>query len=233
VAEQLGVAADRVVEVGAGYREDLFHPRGAPADTERRGQLLYVGKYAAAKGLPWLLDACEDRWRRGERFTLHVAGDGAGGEAEQLRARMTRLAPRVRLHGRLDQPALAGLMRRCAVLVLPSFYEGLPLVLAEARACGCRLVATALSGVVSQLAPPLGEDLLLVPPPRLVGPDTPRKDDLPRFTAQLAAVVGGALAAGPREPDPAALRPFTWRAVYRRVEAIWRAIAPEASNPAS
>mgnify|MGYP000532501899 CR=1 FL=1 len=43
-----------------------------------------------------------------------------------------------------DQPALAELMRRCAVLVLPSFYEGVPLVLAEARACGCRLVATDL-----------------------------------------------------------------------------------------
>ena len=59
------------------------------------------------------------------------------------------------------QPQLAALMGRCHAFVLPSFYEGLPLVLAEARACGCRLVATALSGVVSQLAPPLGEDLLL------------------------------------------------------------------------
>ena len=179
VAELLAVPPARVHEVGAGFREDLFHARTAAPDAGRRGHLLYVGKYAAAKGLPWLLDACETRWLAGNSLILHVAGDGAGREAEQLRARMVALAPRVVMHGRLDQPALADLMRRCAALVLPSFYEGLPLVLAEARACGCRLVSTALTGIVTGLAPALGDDLALVEPPRLVGPDTPVAADLP------------------------------------------------------
>jgi glycosyltransferase involved in cell wall biosynthesis len=222
VREILDVPAAHVAEVGAGYREETFHPRGAPPDGERRDQLLYAGKFAAAKGLPWLLDACEALWRRGETLTLHVAGDGAGAEAERLRERMVRLAPRVRLHGRLDQAALAALMRRCAALVLPSFYEGLPLVLAEARACGCRLVATALPGVAARLAPVLGPDLRLVPLPRLVGPDTPRGEDLPAFTANLTTALAAALADGPREPAPGALESFTWRAVYRRVETVWR-----------
>ena len=48
-------------------------------------------------------------------------------------------------------------MRRCAVCVLPSFYEGVPLVLVEAAACGCRIVATALPGVIEQIAPYLND----------------------------------------------------------------------------
>jgi len=222
VGELLATSAQPVVEVGAGYREDLFHARGAAPDADRRGHLLYVGKFAAAKGLPNLLDACTMSWSEGEEFILHVAGDGAGAEAEALRTRMTDLAPRVVLHGRLDQPALADLMRRCAALVLPSFYEGLPLVLAEARACGCRVVSTALTGVVEQLAPALGDDLVLVDPPRLTGPDTPLAEDLPEFTQQLARAIRAAMAAGPSVPEPADLAPFTWNAVFQRVETMWR-----------
>ena len=82
VQETLAVPPDRIHTVGAGYREDLFHTRGAAADDTRREHLLYVGKFAAAKGLPWLLDACEALWERGRSFTLHVAGDGAGPAAE-------------------------------------------------------------------------------------------------------------------------------------------------------
>ncbi len=225
VSALLPVPAARVVEVGAGYRDDLFHPGGAPDPAARRGQLLYVGKYAAAKGLPWLLDACELLWQSGAAFTLHVAGDGAGEEAEQLRARLTALAPRVQVHGQLDQPALADLMRRCAGLILPSLYEGLPLVLVEGRACGCLLLSTALPGITARLAPALGEDLETIPPPQLVGADTPVAADLPDFTGRLAAAIGRLAALPARAPEPDELAPFTWTAVFQRVEQVWREVA--------
>ena len=233
VAATLDVPASRVVDVGAGYRQDLFHCNGLAADGDRRGRLLYAGKYAAAKGLPWLLDACETLWRRGVRSTLHVAGGGSGAESESLRARMASLAPSVNsttreapegivLHGRLDQAALGDLMRRVGALVLPSLYEGLPLVLVEARACGCRLVSTALGGVVTRLGPALGADLTLVEPPRLAGPDTPVAADLPAFTQRLAGALSQTLRKGPAGPiAQQQLAPFTWKAVFHRVESVW------------
>ena len=85
------------------------------------------------------------------------------------------MAPSVVQHGQLSQPELAEVARRSTVCVLPSFYEGLPLVLVEALACGCRLVATELPGIVEELAPRLGDALTMVELPSLeTGRPTPR-----------------------------------------------------------
>ena len=138
---------------------------------------------------------------------------------------MQALSPRVVLHGTLAQPELARLMNRCGVCVLPSFYEGVPLVLAEALACGCRLVCTELPGVLDQLAGPFAPAMSLVPLPRLDGVDRPRGEDLPGFVADLASALATALARPPLgEPAvalPDALSSFTWSAVYRRLAAVW------------
>jgi glycosyltransferase involved in cell wall biosynthesis len=226
VARELDVPPARIRVVGAGYRDDVFGCRdGGP----RGDSIVYVGKYSAAKGLPSLLDALDVLGVDRPAAVLHVVGDGAGEEAEALRERMRRLAPRVVLHGTLSQDALAELMNRCAVCVLPSFYEGVPLVLAEALACGCRLVCTDLPGVRDQLAGPFAGALDLVPPPRMAGVDRPRREDLPGFVAALATALDAALARPPLgDPDlalPGALARFSWTAVYRRVAEIWREVA--------
>jgi glycosyltransferase involved in cell wall biosynthesis len=230
--DKLGVGGERIRVVGAGFRDDLFHARGReaapPADRPRR--LLYVGKYSAAKGLPWLLDAFERIAARSNGVELHVAGGGSGPEAEELRSRMEAMAPDVVLHGQLTQPALAELARRCDVCVLPSFYEGVPLVLIEALACGSRLVATRLAGVLDRIEPHVGEALETVPLPRLRGADDPEPDDLPRFIDDLEATLVASLTRPPLgDPAvtlPGALEPFKWGAVFRRVESVWKELVP-------
>jgi glycosyltransferase involved in cell wall biosynthesis len=223
LADSLGIEEVRIHVVGAGFREDLFFP-GDEVGDEDADQVLYVGKYSSAKGLPWLLDAVENLAARRPRLRLHVAGAGAGDEAEALRDRMKRMAPRIRLHGQLDQPALADLMRRCRVCVLPSFFEGVPLVLVEAAACGCRIVATDLPGVREQIAPALGGTIALVPTPRLETVDRPADEDLPAFAAALEEALARALDRRVSGTQ-ADLEPFTWRAVFRRIENIWRELA--------
>jgi glycosyltransferase involved in cell wall biosynthesis len=226
LASKLGIPEERIHIVGAGYRDDLFHARGRETAGEGgRQRLLYVGKYSASKGLPWLLDAVEELASSHPALELHVAGTGSGSEAEALEKRMHALAPRVRLHGQLAQPELAVLMRRCSVCVLPSFYEGLPLVLVEAIACGCRLVATTLPGIVEQLAPHLGDDLELVPLPRLSGVDRPEADDIPEFVRSLRDAIDRSLSKDPDGSSVASLDHFTWQAVFERVERIWKELA--------
>ena len=135
------------------------------------------------------------------------------------------MSPGVVLHGQLDQASLAFLMRTARVCVLPSFYEGVPLVLVEAAASGCHLVSTALPGVNEQIAPFLGDALELVELPRLRNVDTPYEQDLPAFEAALEAGLERALRRGEQGPlqlAESAREPFTWGAVFRRIEAIWR-----------
>ncbi len=226
LSESLQVDPHRITVAGAGYRPDLFY-RDRQV-TARATDLLYIGKFSHAKGLPWLLDAFAGLTAVRTDLRLHIAGSGAGAEAAALRDRMTAMSPAVVLHGQLDQRELADLMRRCAVCVLPSFYEGVPLVLVEAAACGCRLVATALPGVLERIRPCLDAQLDLVPLPRLTGTDRPLTADLPRFVADLTAALSRALDRGEMTEGPAsaALVPFTWEAVFERVETVWHELTP-------
>jgi glycosyltransferase involved in cell wall biosynthesis len=225
-AEALGIPEERIEVVGAGYRDDLFDARGIrhlPPDA-----MLYVGKYSRAKGLPWLLDVVERLAGRAWSWTLHVAGSGEGEEADALRERMREMAPNVVMHGHLDQPDLADLMQRCSLFVLPSFYEGLPLVVVEAVASGMRAVVTDLPTVREELAPRLGDALRLIPLPRLRGVDEPEPADLPAFVDRLEEAILAAAAfargEGPELREGPDLRAFTWSAVFERVEAVWRAL---------
>ena len=224
----LEIPEKRIHVVGAGFRQDLFHRRGRPGRLTPR--LLYIGKYAHAKGLPWLLHAFEKLRSTQPGLELHIAGSGAGPEAEALHRRMAAMAPSVVLHGQLNQAELAALMRQSTVCVLPSFYEGVPLVLVEALACGCRLVATDLPGVTETISPRIPPSVIeIVPRPRLDGPDTPVAEDLPAFTQNLKTALKRAITAPP--PDEISLQSFTWTAVFDRVERLWLEALDPANNP--
>jgi len=123
-------------------------------------------------------------------------------------------------------------MRNSDVFVLPSFFEGVPLVLLEALACGCRIAATALPGVeeVFGAAP---EDLVRrVPLPRLVDVDTPVPEDEEPFCRNLAEALHAQCTAALRPPLPESercrdelLAAYGWDAVFERVEQVYRAVA--------
>ena len=226
LAQGLGVPENRIHVVGAGYRDDLFHAGGRRPG--RDPSLLYIGKYSASKGLPWLLDAFGGLAGTHPKLKLHIAGDGSGNEADALRKRMVAMSPRVVLHGQLSQTELAELMRRSTVCILPSFYEGLPLVLVEALACGCRLVATGLPGVVDELAPKIGAALEIVDLPAMDGVDTPVEAELPAFVDRLEAGIRRVLEAPPLTDQTGILTSFTWGAVFERIERVWRRVIANA-----
>jgi len=218
-SEAYGLEERRVHVVGAGYREDLFRP--APDEVDPLA-ITYAGKLSEAKGLGPLLDAVDLLRRRRPGVRLHVAGSGSGPEAEALEARMTAAGDHVTWHGRLDQSDLAALLRRSAVFALPSFYEGLPLVLVEAAACGNRLVATALPGVLDGLAPHLEDALEMVPLPPMASIDRPDPVALLDFTDRLARALDRALDGGPIQIDTTR---FTWTRVAERVATVWSSLS--------
>ncbi len=121
LTDALNIPDNRITVVGVGYRDEVFRPENHTRKSPPK-DLLFVGKFSNAKGLPWLLDAFVQLTQRWPQLRLQIAGDGSGPEAEKLRSRMNGLSPGVIMHGMLDQENLAQLMRRCRVCVLPSFY---------------------------------------------------------------------------------------------------------------
>lgn len=212
------IESNRIRVVGSGFHPDLFHPHGRSSDVGN--SIAYAGKLSHAKGVPWLLEAVTQLAAIHPDLAVHVAGSGAGPEAEALVRKMQSM-DFVHHHGQLDQARLADLMRTSSVFVLPSFYEGLPLVLVEAAACGCRLVTTALPGVTNQLVPEIGAAIELVPLPRIKDSDIPVTADLPAFVDNLAHALQAALNSPPLENAEQLVKTMTWDAVFDRLEEVW------------
>jgi glycosyltransferase involved in cell wall biosynthesis len=119
--------------------------------------VLAVGRLAAQKGFGLLLDAAV-RWGDIQPGLLLVIA-GSGPLASELEARAASLGLTVRFAGqRADVPAL---LAAADVFVLPSVWEGQPLILQEALRAGVPIVATRVGGI-PELA---GEDAAILVPP--------------------------------------------------------------------
>lgn len=138
-ARGVPAATTRVLSYGVDL--DRFRPTGAPADG--RFDLLFVGGVSLRKGVPYLLGAY--RALRHPNKSLTIAGVAEDAVVERMRA-LGLLGDDVRLVGHVPQPALKDLMSRSHALVLPSLEEGLAMVMAQALACGCPVVASRNTG---------------------------------------------------------------------------------------
>lgn len=227
ICSQFAVPKAAVHVVGAGYRDDVFTFRKENPTSQRT--LSYAGKLSYAKGVPWLLDAIEIIHRSGEDVHLHIAGAGSGEEGNTLLKRINAMSHLVTYHGVLPPEALAAVLQRSHVFVLPSFYEGLPLVLAEASACGNRLVTTRLPGIVDQLEPVLAPWMSTVPLPDLKNVDQPTPTSAQRFTNDLVQALMRTFELSPLSPSceshAAAVRSFKWQSVYEKTDHVWRSIS--------
>ena len=113
--------------------------------------MLFVGNLSERKGVSDLLQALAHPSLRGASLELTLAGGGdvAGYEAK---ARQLGIEHLVRFEGWIDQQEVAQLMARCDALVLPSYDEGLPLVILEALANGVAVICTPVGEIPSVLA---------------------------------------------------------------------------------
>ncbi len=167
--------------------------RAAAGAVPRGPVVLAVGRLAAQKGFGTLIEAAA-RWRdiRPEPVLVIV---GEGPLEAELKAQATALGLTVEFAGlRTDVPRI---LAAAAVFVLPSAWEGQPLVLQEALRAGVPIVATTVGG--TQVL--VGEDAAVLIPPG--DPRTPRRRG-PRGADRPGA--GGPAAGGRREPRSGAAR---------------------------
>lgn len=131
-------------------------------DDPEPGYLLYIGRLRVRKGVEVLLDALPNVAAAVPGTRLVIAGDGEQRTALEAMTADLGLESRVRFLGRCDAGRVRGLMRNAACLVVPSIYEGMPLVILEAMSEGIAVVASAVSGIPEVVID--GETGWLVPP---------------------------------------------------------------------
>jgi glycosyltransferase involved in cell wall biosynthesis len=118
-------------------------PRPVP-DTAR---LVCVGRLSEQKGQLLLLEALGRLAAEGVAFEMVLAGDGPMRPQVEEQVRRLGLEGRVRITGWLSNDAVRQEILAARSLVLPSFAEGLPVVLMEALALGRPVVTTYVAGI--------------------------------------------------------------------------------------
>ncbi len=157
LAEGLGARGLRVIPNGVDC--ELFRP-GTRRPGEGGWRLLYVGRFDEAKGLGVLLEAMALlRQRRRDISLKLVGGSSATGTEAPFRQQVDKLGLGgcVEFAAEVPWAEVPRQMGESDVFVLPSFSEGLPLVLVEALACGLPLVATRCGGPEELVQPGLGQ----------------------------------------------------------------------------
>jgi glycosyltransferase involved in cell wall biosynthesis len=166
----------------------------AGAEPGERQIVAGIGRLAAQKGFGTLIQAAARWQRRAVVPLLLIAGEGPLGA--ELRRQAATAGVAVRFLGpRRDVPAL---LAAADVVVVPSIWEGQPLIVQETLRAGRPLVATRVGGIAELT----GDDAaLLVPPgdPGALAAAVTRLLDDPAAAARLAAAARARAALLPSE----------------------------------
>jgi len=195
----------RALVPAAGVSAETHGARPLPGNPDpARPVVLAAGRLAAQKGFGTLLEAAVGWQDLRPQPLLVIAGEGP--LAADLKSQATRLGLDARFPGHRDDiPALLA----AAVFVLPSMWEGQPLILQEALRAGAPIVATrvggtpVLTGEDASLLVPAGDALRLAEAVRAV-----LTDEVLAARLRKAAAARGRALPGEDEAVTAALAEY-------------------------
>lgn len=220
IIDLYNISKENIDIVGAGFDDTLFY--WSPKPTAFPIKITYCGKLSRAKGVPWLLKALALSTM--QNYELHLIGEGSGRDKVECIELARTLGKRVIFHGNLQQKFLAAHLRKTHIFILPSLYEGLPLAVLEALACGCRVITTKLPGCL-EIYNNVGPDLLhLIDLPRLAETDIPYREDETEFINNIRQELENVYHLSSLETSVSEdlikekIWPYTWNTVFSRIE---------------
>lgn len=137
---------DKIEVIRCGLGADFLDaPIKAPPTSST--EFVCVARLSAQKGLPLLIAACERLRSAGKDFSVTIIGDGELRNDLEAEIRRRGIGGCVRLAGICTSSEIRDRLGRARAFVLPSFAEGLPVVLMEALAMGRPVITTAIAGI--------------------------------------------------------------------------------------
>lgn len=140
---------NKVVVANESRLADWMYFKGEKKFAEISPQILFVGRLIKRKGVDLLVDNLIELINQGYKINATIVGDGPlRGELKE-RVRRNRLEDKIVFTGWLASSSidLIKQYRNANIFILPSYAEGLPLVVLEAMANKCAVIATKVSGI--------------------------------------------------------------------------------------
>lgn len=143
------VPADRIITLMNCIDCEIVKPDTSWAKTDKF-TIIFIGRVGQNKGIFELVDAIHIIQTEGVNFhTQIVGGEEKQGDYQRLNHRLEQyqLTDMCKIMGVVDRGKALQLLKNASVFVLPSYYEGLPMVILEALASGLPVVATPVGGI--------------------------------------------------------------------------------------
>lgn len=144
-----------------GVDPEVFAPRSLEA-APVQFRIISVGRLAPVKGHHILVSAVDRLMQGGRNVQVRIVGDGPERPSLVEHVRKRGLSNHVLFEGSLNQDRVLALYRESDCFVLPSFAEGVPVVLMEAMAMEIPCVTTWITGIPELIDN--GIEGLLAPP---------------------------------------------------------------------
>jgi colanic acid/amylovoran biosynthesis glycosyltransferase len=180
----------KIKVVHCGLEKSFYDVASIPITANSR--LVCVGRLCEQKGQLLLLEAAYGLAKKGIQFELVLAGDGEmRPEVERMIAEYD-LKEKIRITGWISGRQVRDEILGACGMVLPSFAEGLPVVIMEAMALRRPVISTYVAGIPELVIP--GINGWLVPAGSVTELMAAMEDMLSKSTEQLAIMGDAAYA---------------------------------------
>lgn len=193
--------------IGSGYNKDLFYTKEYVdkckytnlnksticnrSTQKKKVEIVYAGKISFSKGLSSLISSLNNLSFNKDELNITLIGGGAGLDTLEIKKQAKSCKYNITFTGAISQEKLANYFRNSDIFVLPSFYEGLPLVIIEALASGLRVVVNDLPGIKSWIGENINNSGVIeyVEMPKMLSIDKPYEYELFEYEKRLSKAI--------------------------------------------
>lgn len=149
----------KIKVVHCGLEQSFYNLNHSSASAN--AHFVCVGRLCEQKGQLLLIEAANILSNKGIQFELVLAGDGEMRPEIELMIKAYRLESKVRITGWISSQQVRDEILNSTCMVLPSFAEGLPVVIMESMALRRPVISTYVAGIPELVIP--NENGWLVP----------------------------------------------------------------------